>query len=158
MRLFPQPQNRWPVALIVIFSVFITYMVGFVIFACRQKMDLVREDYYDQEIRFQQQIDRVQRSTPVLASATIEYDLHGDLVTVSLPSVKQKEISGTVTFYRPSDAGQDSDVQLGLDAAGRQSVSVRALRAGLWKVRVQWHDAGQDYFFEKPIVIQRTAS
>jgi nitrogen fixation protein FixH len=78
------------------------------------------------------------------------------LVTVSLPSVKQNEISGTVSFYRPSDAGLDNDVKLGLDAAGRQSVHVGSLRAGLWKVRVQWKAASREYFFEKPIVIERT--
>ncbi|MGA2176905.1 MAG: FixH family protein [Verrucomicrobiota bacterium] len=157
MRLFPKIQNPWPVGLVLFFIVFTAYIVGFVIFASRQKMDLVRADYYDQEIRFQQQIDRVQRTAPVLAEAAIDYDRAGDLVTVSLPSVKHSDISGTVSFYRPSDAGLDTNVKLGLDPAGRQSLSVRSLRAGLWKVRVQWKAADQEYFFEKPIVIERTA-
>jgi nitrogen fixation protein FixH len=158
MRLLPKIQNPWPVGLVIFFILFGAYIVGFVIFASRQKMDLVREDYYDQEIRFQQQIDRAQRSAPILADADIQYDRADDQVTVSLPSVKQKDISGTVSFYRPSDADLDRNVKLGLDGAGRQSVSVRLLRAGLWKVRVQWSAAGQEYFFEKPIVIKRTGA
>ena len=143
--------------LVLFFIVFTGYIVGFIVFASRQKMDLVRDDYYDQEIRFQQQIDRVQRTAPILADADIAYDRAGDLVTVRLPSVKRTEISGMVSFYRPSDAGLDTAVKLGLDLAGRQSVSVRSLRAGLWKVRVQWKAAGREYFFEKPIVIERRA-
>jgi len=158
MKLLSKIQNPWPVGLVIFFIVFVTYIVGFVVYASRQKMDLVREDYYDQEIRFQKQIDRVQRSAPVLTDADIQYDATHDLVTVSIPSVKQNDISGTVTFYRPSDAALDNDVKLGLDEAGRQSVSVHSLRAGPWKVRVQWNSAGQEYFFEKPIVIKRTAS
>jgi hypothetical protein len=158
MKLFSKNQNPWPVGLVVFFIVFTAYIIGFVIFASRQKMDLVRQDYYDQEIRFQQQIDRVQRSAPVLADASIDYDRAGDLVTVSLPSASQNGMSGMVSFYRPSDAGLDSNVKLGLDAAGRQSVSVRSLQAGLWKVRVQWEAAGREYYFEKPIVIGRPAS
>ncbi len=159
MKIFPKPQNYWPVGLVLFFIVFTTYIVGFVIFATRQKMDLVREDYYDQEIRFQQQIDRVQRSTPVLANAAIDYDRAGGLVTVSLPSVNKNDISGTISFYRPSDAGLDTQVELALDQAGRQSLPVASLRAGLWKVRIQWKASGQEYFFEKPIVIgQRAAS
>jgi hypothetical protein len=158
MRLFPKIQNPWPVALVLFFIVFASYIVGFVIFACRQKMDLVREDYYDQEIRFQKQIDRVQRTAPVLADADIHYDRAGDLVTVRLPSVKRDNVGGTVSFYRPSDASLDSSVELGLDPAGQQSVSVRSLRSGLWKVRVQWKMSGREYFFEKPIVIKRTAT
>ena len=137
MKWLPKIQNPWPVALVAFFIVFASYIIGFVIFASCQKMDLVRADYYDQEIRFQQQIDRVQRSAPVLADAGIDYDPAGDLVTVTLPSVKRDDISGTVSFYRPSDADLDTNAKLGLDEAGRQSLSVRALRAGLWKVRVQ---------------------
>ena len=158
MNLFAKSRNPWPIGLVVFFIVFAAYIVGFVVFASRQKMDLVREDYYDQEIRFQQQIDRVHRTVAVLANADIDYDRAGDLVTLSLPSVQHHEISGTVSFYRPSDASLDTDVKLGLDLAGHQSVNVRALRAGLWKVRVQWQATGQEYVFEKPIVIQRRAS
>ena len=54
-----------------------------------------------------------QRTAPVLADADIDYDRAGELVTVSLPSVKQNEISGTVSFYRPSDAGLDTNVEPG---------------------------------------------
>lgn len=158
MKLIPKTQNRWPVGLVLFFIVFTSYIVGFVVFASRQKMDLVREDYYDQEIRFQQQIDRVQRSAPLLADAAIDYDRADNLVHVSLPAVGQNDVAGTVSFYRPSDASLDTNVKLGLDPAGRQSLSVRSLRAGLWKVRVQWKSSGREYYFEKPIVIERTAS
>ncbi len=158
MKLFPKIKNPWPVALVVFLSLFGCYIAGFIVFASVQKMDLVREDYYDQEIRFQQQIDRVKRTSPVLADANIDYDRAGDLVNLRLPSVKNTDIDGTVTFYRPSDAGLDTNVKLGLDAAGHQSVSVRELKTGLWKVRVQWNAAGQDYYFEKPIVIKRAVS
>jgi hypothetical protein len=155
MRLFPKIKNPWPVGLVLFFIVFAAYIVGFVIFACRQKMDLVRADYYDQEIRFQKQIDRVQRSAPILADADINYNRAGDVVTVRLPSVKAERIGGTVSFYRPSDAALDNSVELSLDADGQQSMSVRSLCAGLWKVRVQWKMSGQEYYFEKPIVIKR---
>lgn len=158
MSLFPKNQNPWPVGLALFFILFAAYIVGFVIFASRQKMDLVRADYYDQEIRFQQQIDRVRRTAPLLADAAVEYDHAAGLVTLSFPSVNQNAISGTVSFYRPADAGLDVNVPLGLDESGHQSLSVRSLRAGLWKVRIQWQTAGQEYFFEKPIVIVRTAA
>jgi nitrogen fixation protein FixH len=157
MRLFPKIQNPWPAGLVLFFIVFTGYIVGFVVFCSRQQMDLVRQDYYDQEIRFQQQIERVQRTAPVLVDADIDYDHASDVVRVSLPSVKDNTISGTVSFYRPSDARMDSNVKLGLDREGRQSLSVGSLPAGLWKVRVQWKAAGREYFFEKPIVIQRSA-
>lgn len=158
MKLFPKIENPWPVGLVLFLILFGGYIVGFVIFSSTQRMDLVREDYYDQEIRFQKQIDRVRRTNPIMASARVEYDRSGEAVTIRMPAVKPADIDGTVSFYRPSDADLDTSVKLGLDEAGDQTVSVRSLRTGLWKVRVEWKAGGQEYYFEKPIVIKRGAA
>ncbi len=148
-------RNPWPIGLVIFFILFGGYIVGFVVFASSQRMDLVREDYYDQEIRFQQQIDRVKRTDPVMAAAGVNYDLRGDMVTVTLPpAVASARVSGTISFYRPSDSGLDRDIPLAPDANGAQSVSTRAFTAGLWKVRVQWKVDSQEFFFEKPVVIR----
>lgn len=147
-------QNPWPVGLIIFFIIFIGYIVGYVVFASMQRMDLVRADYYDQEIRFQQQIDRVQRTAPILSAAAVRYDFKSGLVTVSLPpGVQNSEVTGTISFYRPSDASLDHDVQLAPDESGAQTVSVQSLRTGLWRVRLQWKNAKQDYYFEKRVII-----
>ncbi|HWD17808.1 MAG TPA: FixH family protein [Verrucomicrobiae bacterium] len=146
--------NPWPAGLFLFFVVFVVYIVGFVIFASRQHMELVRADYYDQEIRFQQQIDRERRTAPIMAHAAIDYDRARQSITVSLPSVKTNDLAGEISLYRPSDSELDRDVALALDAAGRQAIDSRALRAGLWRVRVAWKAGGQDYFFEKPIIIR----
>ena len=154
MNLF-KVKNPWPVGLVIFFIVFISYIVGFVIFSTAQHMDLVREDYYDQEIRFQQQIDRVQRTTPILAAASVDYDVNRAVVMVRLPSsIAAQPVSGTINFYRPSDAGLDHDISLAPDPTGAQSVNVRDLRTGLWKVRVQWKTGSQDYFFERRVIIK----
>jgi nitrogen fixation protein FixH len=158
MKLFPKIQNPWPVGLVVFFILFAGYIVGFVIFASRQDMDLVRADYYDQEIKFQQQIDKVRRTAPIMAGADVDYDGAAKVVTVRLPIVNTNDITGTVSFYRPSDAKMDQDVNLAPNARGCQSVSVRSLRAGLWRVRVEWKARGGDYYFEKPIVITGPAA
>jgi len=65
-----------------------------------------------------------------------------------------RTVSGTINFYRPSDAGLDHDISLAPDPTGAQSVNVRDLRTGLWKVRVQWKTGSQDYFFERRVIIK----
>src|SRR5581483_3180507 len=158
MKLSEIKRNPWPYGLGLFFIVFTSYIAGFIGFACRPKMDFVREDYYNHEIRFQQQIDRIQRTQPALATAAIEYNRAGAEITVSLPAADQNGLSGAITLYRPADAALDSNIPLGLNAAGRQIISVRALASGLWKVRVQWKASGQEYYCEKSVVIQPTAA
>src|SRR5689334_23052461 len=54
--------NFWPFAIIGWFIIFATFIAIFGVFAARQKVDLVRTDYYDAEIRFQKQIERQERT------------------------------------------------------------------------------------------------
>ena len=45
--------------------------------ACSQKVDLVSPDYYEQELKFQGQIDRVERTRRAASQAAVAYDAAG---------------------------------------------------------------------------------
>jgi hypothetical protein len=83
----------------------------------------------------------------------LDYDAeHGEL-KLRLP--REHAVSrpaGRIRFYRPSDAALDFEIPMAVDDQGRQAVDVSARRGGLWRVRVQWKAAGQDYFFEQIVV------
>jgi nitrogen fixation protein FixH len=149
-------RNPWPIAITVYFGVFFIFIVCFIVFASRQRVDLVRADYYEAEIKFQQQIDRVERSRPMDAQVAIDYDLQSSKVTVQLPRAAQNGAYGKIELYRPSDARQDKNIKLAADQNGTQTIDVRGLQSGLWKVRVNWTCAGQEYFVEKPITISNS--
>lgn len=146
-------KNPWPYALITYFALFFSFIVVFVIFASRQRVDLVRADYYEAEIKFQQQIDRVERSRPVEAQCAINYDLNKSAITIQLPPQSNSALKGQIELYRPSDARQDKTFGLSVDSNGKQQLDVRTLKSGLWKIRVNWTSAGTEYFVEKPITI-----
>ena len=153
-------RNPWPIAIIVYFIVFATFIVSFIIFASRQRTDLVRADYYEAEIKFQQQIDRVERSRPVEVSASVNYNEKSANLTIQLPSDAvgrgSSRAFGTIELYRPSDARQDKNIKLAPDQTGQQQVNVRDLKNGLWKVRVTWTSSGKEFFIEKPITISNS--
>jgi nitrogen fixation protein FixH len=146
-------QNPWPIAIITYFAIFITFIVTFIVWATRQRVDLVRADYYEAEIKFQQQIDRVERSRPVEAQLTINYDEKTSKITLQLPRDSQKDAYGQIELYRPSDARQDKTMKLAVNENGLQQLNVKTLQTGLWKLRVTWTSSGHEYFIEKPITI-----
>lgn len=146
-------RNPWPIVIIAYFAVFMAFLACFIVFASRQRVDLVRADYYEAEIKFQQQIDRVERSRPAEAQASIDYDLQSAKLVVQLPRESQQGAFGKIELYRPSDARQDKNIKLAPDQNGQQQIDVHHLKGGLWKVRVTWSSAGQEYFVEKPITI-----
>ena len=147
-------RNLWPIGIIVTFALFFAGTVGLVVMACTQKVDLVSADYYEQELKFQGQIDRVERTRHAATQATVAYDAATRCITVSLP-IEQAghEVSGRIELYRPSASGLDRAVKLAPDTQGVQRVDAAGLSPGLWKVRVSWTVEHQDYFLDQKVVV-----
>ena len=151
--------NPWPIAIIAFFVCAIAAIVAFVVFATRNQMELVRHDYYDEEIRYQQQLDRLRRTRPLNARVTVAYDPTRRQIRIKLPSEHaMRPTSGRIHFYRPSDANLDRDFELAVNADGVQDVDTTKLRAGLWKIRVYWKVNNEDYFFDQSVVVSSSRS
>jgi nitrogen fixation protein FixH len=147
--------NPWPIAIIAYFILFIGGVITFSIYAARQRVDLVRPDYYIEEIQFQQQLDRLNRTQPISAQVTIAYNPGQQSITVALPAAHTHHpTSGRIHLYRPSDAHLDQDLELAVNPEGVQHLDARKLQPGLWKVRVQWTVDGHEYFFAQSVVIE----
>ena len=156
------PFNPWPVAIIAWFVLFTTFTIGIVAYISHQKMDLVRGDYYDDEIRYQEQLDRMNRTQGIKDQVVVAYSQTSNSITVTLPATSAQasthapawgSVSGRIRLYRPSNETLDQNIPLALDNTGSQKVDTGNLEAGLWKVRVYWTVAGQDYYFNQSIVV-----
>ena len=144
-------RNPWPIAIIAYFAAFISFIVGFVAFAARQKVDLVSPNYYEDEVRFQQHLDRMNRAQSV--PAKIVYDSIHEMVTIKLPVEHVGKLaSGSIRFYRPADAKLDREIRLRPGAQGLQQIDTKSLAPGLWKVRVNWKADGQEYSCEQTVI------
>ena len=147
-------RNPWPAAIIGFFTVFITLAILFIVFAVRQRADLVRVDYYEDEIRYQRQIDRLQRTRPVQSEVEVAYDAARRCLQVTLPPAHaEARASGRIHLYRPSDAGLDRDFELKAPASGPYRVDAANLKAGLWRVRLSWNANGEEYYFDQSIIV-----
>ena len=152
-------RNPWPFAIMAFFAVLISCIVAFIIFATRNKMELVHPNYYEDEMRFQQQIDRVKRTRALPAGVAAAYDASQGTITLSLPPEHARlAASGRIELYRPSDAKLDRHLPLALNAEGTQRVDVTAMRSGLWKLRVHWKAGGDEFFFDQTLLITNPSS
>ena len=147
-------RNFWPTGIIVACALFVAGTLGLIVVACAQKDDLVRADYYEQELRFQSQIDRVERTRLAAAQATVTLDNAKRCLTIALPPAQAaRPITGTIHLYRPSAGALDRSFPLKVDANGLQSLDVAGLAPGLWKVRVSWTVDNQDYYLDQKVVV-----
>ena len=144
----------WPYAVVAGLLLFMGYIVYFVFLAMRQDVDLVSKDYYEQEIAYQEQIDRVKR-TQALGDVMLDYNVQDEKILLQMPSTyKGKNLSGVIVFFRPSDDKLDKQLQMQLGRDQSQLIEVADLEPGLWKVRVSFSDGEEAYYTEKTIQIR----
>jgi hypothetical protein len=149
-------RSLWPTAIIGVFIVFLAGCITFVVYATRHQVDLVSSDYYAQELKHQEQMDRVARTQGIQSQVRIAYDAALQAVTLALPieHARQKP-AGEIHFYRPSASGLDRRERLAVDAQGIQKLDARALAPGLWRVRVTWSVSDQQYFWDEKVEIPK---
>ena len=144
----------WPKAIIGYFAFVITCMIIFVVWIVRQNNDLVRPDYYAEELRFQKQMERVHRTHNLDTRASIVFDESDRKLHIKIPEEHAGKVSsGMIHLYRPSDAKLDQNLPLALAPDGEQQIDATHLEAGLWRVRVFWKLNDEEFFHDDSIVV-----
>ncbi len=151
--------NPWPWMILGTFTLFFAGTVGLIVMACSQKTDLVSKDYYEQELRYQAQIDNADRARHLAVQPQVSFDAAQRAIVIHLPTIPARPITlGTICLYRPSAAGLDRKLPLNLDSSGLQKVDASQLAPGPWKVRVSWNSGGEGYFVDQRVVVKAAAS
>jgi hypothetical protein len=145
-------RNLWPLGITLTFVLFFCGMTTVVVIATTHRDSLVSENYYEQELKYQEQINSTARARQ--AGASLDYDSAARKIVIALPAAPAThDLSGQIELYRPSAAGLDRQFVLRPDASGRQSLDTSGFAAGPWEVRVAWNAGGKDYFLNEKIVI-----
>ena len=143
----------WPYAIVGAMVLFMSYIAMFVYRAMNQEVDLVSKNYYEQEIQFQDHIDRIGR-TVAAGDVAIDYNPAAQNVLLQLPeSFKGKRINGKINLFRPSDGKLDQELPLQLGRDLSQLVETAELEKGLWKVRVSFTADTKTYYAEQAIQV-----
>jgi len=150
-------RSLWPIAITSFFVIAIVSIAGFIAFAVRQNTDLIKKDYYADELQFQNHLDQINRTQQLKFKPAIAYDRTRDLVTISMWH-PQSAIEGHVQFYRPSDAALDKNIKLTLNGNGAQEIDARTFPGGHWKVRLTWKVNGEEFYIDETIFIEKTRS
>ncbi|MVM38575.1 nitrogen fixation protein FixH [Spirosoma sp. HMF3257] len=140
---------NWGKSIILVFVLFAGFIGTMVYQMTRERIDLVSENYYQNEIEYQQHIDRVSNAR-LNSATTMTYQADQQQVVFVLPSALQK---GEITFYRPGDSKQDFRVTITAQHPIRQVIPTKSLEKGNWRVQFTWSDGQREYYKEEQIFI-----
>jgi hypothetical protein len=142
----------WGKRILFVYIGFVAMIAFMIVRTMGEKVELVSGDYYQEELRFQQQIDRSNAvkelgAVPVITAGA-------EAIEILFPdTLMQQEISGKVRLYRPSDASKDVELELGPDADGRQLIPTDELLTGLYDIKLSWTSGGEEFYYERSIYI-----
>lgn len=142
---------NWGKSIVLVFVLFAGFIGTLVYLMTRERIDLVRDDYYQDELTYQQHIDRVRQTVLHSAAIALHYQSHQQQICFCLPdSLRQ----ATFTFYRPADRQADFRVDIGTRHATRRMVSTTGMAKGHWRVQMNWSDGHHDYYNEADFFIK----
>lgn len=138
----------------VVYSAFVVMTLGMVFYFMGHKVDLVADDYYKQEIEYQDQIDKISNAQALKEPIEFEYSSALRTVKLLFPSSHlQQGLKGNIHLYRPSDSSLDKKFEINPNETGEQVIAIGSLQKGLWKVKISWSADGRAYYDEKVITI-----
>lgn len=148
-------KSRWGAGIAAVYGAFALGTVAMVLFATTQNIDLVARDYYDQEIKYQNQIERLKRtaaSTHVIKAA---YDTRQQAIVIDYPdSIAATRLKGTITLFRPAAASHDRQVPITASTQHDQVIDCSRFAKGLWKVKIDWQIDDAEYYTEESIYVE----
>ena len=141
--------KNWGFRIVLIYTVFVIGILTMVALAMHQKIELVSEDYYAKELKFQEQIDRSENGGTVNIAAEIE----NKKVTLHFPEAfKNRIVKGTVLFFKPSDAARDLLFPILCDTQGIQEIQTDHFMKGMYRMKITFETSDKKYYQEKLIV------
>lgn len=143
---------NWGTGILITITVFMIITISTVVFLMNQDVDLVATDYYNKGIQHQEQIDRLNRTNSM--DETVQINPENGFVRLVFPkSFAQKNFSGTIQFYRPSNSKKDFSLPISIDTTAQQIVSTQSLEKGYWTVKLNWIQDSVEYYKESSFVI-----
>lgn len=137
----------WGHKIAAVYLLFVAGILFLVFKANNENYDLVTENYYEEELKFQNVIDQKDRALSLSAQPQVAYD-NGEM-TIQFPEeFANKELKGELYLYRPSDAKKD--IRKPFTIAGTQlKIALPSINAGMYDIKISWQADGQSYLHEQ---------
>jgi hypothetical protein len=134
----------WGKGIFIAYAGFAIAVIIMVTISMTKNVDLVAPNYYEKEIKYQGEIDRINNTNRL--KEQVKFEISEPILILSFPANSiSSVITGDVVFYRPSDSKKDFKVNIKSDKQFRHSIDLSGIEKGLWKIKVIWNMDGTDY-------------
>ena len=140
---------NWGYKIAIFYTAFAMFILALVIKSMNQKYDLVADDYYDKELKFQGQIDK--QTLVNKEGKQVVWKQEANSLHLVFPTTES--VTGEIKFFRPSDATKDFSIAVMPDSTGNQLIDLDKSIKGKYLLQIDWNENGNAYFQENIIIL-----
>ena len=144
---------NWGTAIVIAFISFMAFILYMVVNMSTDKKfdhDLVVEDYYQQELKFQENIDKEARAKAL--THNISWEKTNEGIMINFPKdLEFNKIEGKVFLYRPSNKQLDIEIPISL-SNHNLLIPDKRLLGGRWNIIIDWRYNHKPFYFKEAII------
>jgi hypothetical protein len=143
---------NWGTGILIGIIVFVIISITMTVIFMTQDVSLVSDNYYERSLSYQEEIDKQSRTKSL--DEQVKINFNGEVINILFPiAYLEKNISGEIYFYRPSNPALDFKLPLHLGEDGSEKILTQRLQKGFWRLKLNWTMDGNGYYSEKSITI-----
>ncbi|MFN4286788.1 MAG: FixH family protein [Lacibacter sp.] len=143
---------NWGYKILFAYLLFVAGILFLVFKASQVRFDLVEQDYYEAELKYQDRIDAAGR-TAALSQQPIIKVQDGSIKVQFPPELAKQQLTGEALLYYPADANKDWRKRFQLQGNELLQLQAPGSHKGLHKLKLNWEANGQSYYFEEAIYL-----
>lgn len=145
---------NWGTGIATMYIGFVAMILLLVVMSTNQKIDLATDRYYDEELKFQDKINKTERAEALPKPLSWKVTPEGLLIQYpEFPA--DRNITGKILLYCPSNNKNDRSFPVAVQN-GQQFIAATNIPQGRYRLQIDWKNGSQTFWNEGVVVISRT--
>jgi hypothetical protein len=129
---------------------FILAMLGMVYIAFKQSNEMIEDNYYDREVKYQEIIDAKSNLNPLLGEFVLADS--NDYILLRLPAIASTAIqNGELRMIKMDAAASDNTLKF---TQTETRIDKSKFQKGLYHIKLGWDSEGKSYFYVNDFMIK----
>ncbi|HOJ17690.1 MAG: hypothetical protein GX452_11650 [Ignavibacteriales bacterium] len=143
---------NWGTGVAAAIALFLVAVATLIIFSYSQNVELVHDNYYERELRYQDEISSETNSITIANETFVIYE-SPDVVIKFPKAFDFKGAKGAISFYKPNDAKKDFTVPFEPGEGNVQNITGGKFSKGRWKIFITFSKNDLNYKISKEITL-----
>jgi hypothetical protein len=144
---------NWGHKITIVIISFIVIMLSMVFVAFKQTNEMIENNYYDREIKYQSMIDAAANLNSLSSDSVIIQNTNN--LEVQIPKNLVKEFTkGKIEFVKNDDEKKDQLIAFAPDVNGSFSINKAKFSSGAYTAKIEWTSGSKLYYREQKIIIK----